>query len=127
MIVRFKTITPGKKIQAIKVLRGLTGWSLKDSKLYVDNMGTHGTIPGKEFSVSEQLNWEDLFQEAVELGVVLEQVKELVPLSIDRLALKLALHEFRPAQVESLADALTGIEDAEGSLRAAAKAMREVQ
>lgn len=135
MNARFKTFDTTKKIQAIKVQRSLTGIGLKESKDYVDSMcamyneGGHVVRPGDWFEIRN--GWEGHSEEAirataVENHVTIEFDKPREALPINKLALKLAMHGFSVEQVESLADALFEVEDAEGSLRAASKLMQEV-
>lgn len=127
MLVRFNSFDPGRKIPAIKVVRALSGCDLKTAKQYIDEMDGN-RWPGEIFEVKGYRNFDEINEYALEHGVliVLEQGEQKNPLPVHMLALKLVMHGFSVRGVETLADALTGVEDAEGSLREAAKMMKEV-
>jgi ribosomal protein S13 len=127
MKARFIEINPDKKIQAIKTLRSLSGIGLREAKNYCDDMGAYGDQPGEWFNVVEGMNRETIIQECLNGYIAVEIKDHDGPLPIHLLALKLSLHGFTSDQVKSLADALEGIEDAEGSLRECVRMMESVR
>lgn len=112
-----------KKIAAIKGIRAVSNLGLKEAKDVIDHIQLHHTPV--EIPLWGGWSVESAITELAACDI-LAQDSEPTPLSIPMLALKLAMRGIKMHEVEALADDLYGIEDASGSLRAAAEMMKEV-
>lgn len=121
-----------RTIQAIKAIRQTTGLGLKEAKGVTDHIRATGQP--RHIVISGDFSTERAIALLQEHGVIAripdfgeeDGDDDTPPLPIAALALKLAMLGLTIEQVVSLGKALNGIEDATGSLKGAAKLMKEV-